>query len=87
MSPGLPGHSATTVGFEVPLEMLSACHRRVEQQCSTLRRHVPHLAAHGNDNALKQEVATMGNAQLLQKPAQEQTLLAALSGVLRWARR
>jgi DNA-binding response OmpR family regulator len=43
--------------------------------------------AHGNDNSLKQEVATMGNAQLLQKPAQEQTLLAALSGVLRWARR
>ena len=43
--------------------------------------------AHGNDNALKQEVASMGNAQLLQKPAQEQTLLAALSGVLRWARR
>ena len=43
--------------------------------------------AHGNDNALQQEVATMGNAQLLQKPAQEQSLLAALSGVLRWARR
>jgi DNA-binding response OmpR family regulator len=43
--------------------------------------------AHGSDNALQQEVATMGNAQLLQKPAQEQTLLAALSGVLRWARR
>ena len=43
--------------------------------------------AHGNDNALKQEVATMGNAQLLQKPAQEHSLLAALSGVLRWARR
>ena len=42
--------------------------------------------AHGNDNALKQEVATMGNAQLLQKPVQEQTLLAALAGVLRWRR-
>ena len=40
--------------------------------------------AHGNDNALKQEVATIGNAQLLQKPAQEQTLLAAIAGVLRW---
>ena len=43
--------------------------------------------AHGGDSALKQEVATMGNAQLLQKPAQEQTLIAALAGVLRWARR
>jgi DNA-binding response OmpR family regulator len=43
--------------------------------------------AHGGDSALRQEVAIMGNAQLLQKPAQEQTLIAALSGVLRWARR
>jgi DNA-binding response OmpR family regulator len=42
--------------------------------------------AHGNDHALKHEVASMGNAQLLQKPAQEQTLLAALAGVLRWRR-
>jgi DNA-binding response OmpR family regulator len=42
--------------------------------------------AHGNDNALAREVATMGNAQLLQKPAQEQTLLAAITGVLRWRR-
>jgi DNA-binding response OmpR family regulator len=43
--------------------------------------------AHGGDCLLKQEVATIGNAQLLQKPAQEQTLLAALSGVLRWQAR
>lgn len=35
--------------FEVPLEMLSACHRRIERQCATLRRLVPHLAAHGAD--------------------------------------
>jgi hypothetical protein len=28
----------------------------------------------------------MGNAQLLQKPAQENTLIAALTGVLRWSR-
>jgi len=27
--------------------MLSACHGRVERQCATLRRLVPHLAAHG----------------------------------------
>ena len=39
--------------------------------------------AHGGDHALREEVAIMGNAQLLQKPAQEQTLLAAISGVLR----
>jgi len=38
--------------------------------------------AHGNDRALKHEVASMGNARLLQKPAQEQTLVAALAGIL-----
>jgi CheY-like chemotaxis protein len=38
--------------------------------------------ARGGDSLLKQEVATMGNAQLLQKPAQEQTLLAALCAML-----
>lgn len=40
--------------------------------------------AHGNDHALKHEVASMGRAQLLQKPAQDQALMAALSGVLSW---
>jgi hemerythrin-like domain-containing protein len=29
--------------------MLSACHGRVERQCATLRRLVPHLAARGAD--------------------------------------
>jgi CheY-like chemotaxis protein len=43
--------------------------------------------AHGGDSVLKHEVACMGNAQLLQKPVQEQTLIAALTGVLRWAKR
>jgi DNA-binding response OmpR family regulator len=43
--------------------------------------------AHGGDSLLKQEVATMGNAELLQKPAQEPALLAALTGILRWKTR
>jgi DNA-binding NarL/FixJ family response regulator len=38
--------------------------------------------AHGNDHALKHEVACMGRARLLHKPAREQVLMAALSGVL-----
>jgi hemerythrin-like domain-containing protein len=46
----LPGQGAPAAGFEVPLEMLSACHGRVERQCQTLRRLVPHLAAHGSDD-------------------------------------
>ena len=41
------GHSAPSVGFEVPLEMLAACHLRLQDQCTTLLRLVPHLAAHG----------------------------------------
>ena len=45
----IPGYSAPSAGFEVPLEMLSACHSRIERQCSTLRRLVPHLARHGAD--------------------------------------
>lgn len=59
MSVGLPGHSAPTGGFEVPLEMLSACHRRIEQQCSTLRRLVPHLAANGSDGEARQAAASV----------------------------
>ena len=42
----IPGFSAPSAGFEAPLEMLSACHLRIERQCATLRRLVPHLATH-----------------------------------------
>lgn len=45
----LPGHSAPAVGFEVPLEMLAACHGRVQHQCKTLLRLVTHLQTHGAD--------------------------------------
>lgn len=44
-----PGHSAPAVGFEVPLEMLAACRLRVQDQCSTLLRLVPHIGAYGSD--------------------------------------
>lgn len=49
MAQEFPGFSAPGAGFEAPLEMLEACHRRVERQCATLRRLVPHLARHGAD--------------------------------------
>ena len=42
-----PGFNAPAAGFEAPLEMLSACHGRVENQCQTLLRLVPHLAENG----------------------------------------
>jgi len=44
---------------EAPLEMLSACHGRVERQCATLRRLVPHLAAHGADQEARTAAANV----------------------------
>jgi len=49
MTIDFPGHTGPNGSYEVPLEMLSACHARVEHQCATLRRLVSHLAAHGAD--------------------------------------
>lgn len=50
----LPGHSAPAVGFEVPLEMLAACHGRVQHQCETLQRLLAHLQSHGSDRPAKE---------------------------------
>ncbi len=49
-----PGFDAPAAGFEAPLEMLSACHGRVERQCETLLRLVPHLVANGPDQAARE---------------------------------
>lgn len=46
-------------GLEAPLEMLSACHSRVERQCATLRRLVPHLAAQGADEQARAAAANV----------------------------
>jgi hemerythrin-like domain-containing protein len=51
---GFPGFDAPAAGFEAPLEMLSACHGRVERQCQTLLRLVPHLAEKGPDQAARE---------------------------------
>ena len=56
MSPSpafFPGFDPPAAGFEAPLEMLSACHGRVEKQCQTLLRLLPHLAAKGADQAAR----------------------------------
>lgn len=55
----LPGHAAPAVGFEVPLEMLAACHGRVQAQCATLRRLSAHLARHGADAAAQRAAAAV----------------------------
>jgi pyridoxamine 5'-phosphate oxidase len=38
-----------TVGFDDPLEMLLACHRRIERQLATLEKLRAHLTQHGVD--------------------------------------
>ena len=50
----LPGFSSPSASTEVPLEMLSACHGRVERQCQTLQRLPPHLLDHGSDEQARQ---------------------------------
>lgn len=52
-----PEDITAPVGFDTPLDMLRACHRRVEQQFSTLRRLSSHLAMSGSDKQA-QEAAT-----------------------------
>ncbi len=50
----LPMVNRNTVGFAQPLALLRACHDKILQQCTTLERLVPHLAAHGNDAQAQQ---------------------------------
>ena len=54
MNTNIFGHQAPSVGFEAPLEMLSACHGRIQDQCETLRRLLPHLALHGADEQARE---------------------------------
>lgn len=49
MGTEFPGFSGPSASTEAPLEMLAACHVRVERQCATLERLLAHLPAHGSD--------------------------------------
>jgi hemerythrin-like domain-containing protein len=44
-----PGFSSPAAGPEAPLEMLAACHERMQRQCDTLQRLVAYLPRHGSD--------------------------------------
>ncbi|MGB6105588.1 MAG: hemerythrin domain-containing protein [Pusillimonas sp.] len=57
MSTDFPGFSSPAASTEVPLEMLSACHHRIERQCNTLRRLAPHLLEHGSDPDAREAAA------------------------------
>lgn len=50
----MPGQTPAAATTEVPLEMLSACHGRVQTQCETLQRLCDHLPHHGADSAAVQ---------------------------------
>ncbi len=82
MATALPGHSAPNASFEVPLEMLGACHHRIERQCATLRRLVAHLASQGaHDEARTAAAAVMryfDSAALHHHADEEQDLFPAL---------
>jgi hemerythrin-like domain-containing protein len=54
MTTAFPGFSTPSAGTEAPLEMLSACHIRIERQCATLNRLAAHLAEHGADDQARQ---------------------------------
>lgn len=49
-----PGFSSPAAGPEAPLEMLAACHTRVEKQCRILERLQDHLVTHGSDTAAQE---------------------------------
>ena len=51
----------TTPGpdFDHPLEMLAACHDRIEERLDVLQRLLPHLAAHGCDDQARQAAANV----------------------------
>lgn len=43
--------------FDEPLEMLAACHERIEEQLCTLEKLIEHLAAKGADAAAREAAA------------------------------
>ena len=59
MTRSIPGFPAPSAIPEAPLEMLSACHARIERQCATLRRLVPHLQTHGADEEARTAAANV----------------------------
>lgn len=59
MTTAFPGFSTPSAGAETPLEMLSACHIRIELQCAALGRLAAHLDEHGADDQARQAAANI----------------------------
>src|SRR5690554_369236 len=49
-----PGFSTPAASTEAPLEMLAACHIRIQHQCDTLQRLAAHVREHGSDDQAQQ---------------------------------
>ncbi|TAL84090.1 MAG: hemerythrin domain-containing protein [Candidimonas sp.] len=49
MNENFPGFSGPAASTEAPLEMLAACHIRIERQCATLKRLALHVTQYGPD--------------------------------------
>jgi pyridoxamine 5'-phosphate oxidase len=45
--------------YDHPLEMLAACHDRIEERLDVLQRLIAHLAAHGCDDEARQAAANV----------------------------
>jgi hemerythrin-like domain-containing protein len=54
MTDALPGFPPPAPAFDEPLEMLEACHGRIEAQLATLERLVSHLSTSGCDQRAKE---------------------------------
>jgi len=59
MAMHIPGFSTPAAGPDQPLELLAACHERMERQCATLRRLAAHVAAHGADDTARTAAASV----------------------------
>lgn len=58
-SGGLLSGSGGAPDFDHPLEMLAACHGRIEDRCDLLHRLVEHLAANGCDGQARQAATSV----------------------------
>ena len=57
VTPTFPGFPAPAAGTEAPLEMLAACHGRIDQHAALMRRLVAHVATHGADRQARTAAA------------------------------
>lgn len=48
-------------GFDQPLDVLLACHGRIEKQCATLQKLLAHLPEHGSDAQAQQAALAILN--------------------------